>query len=156
MDVYEKLSEMGITFAPVAPLGLYKTAIAFGDNLMFTSGHNGRVGDSLPFHGKVGWDVTLVQGVQSARQAAINLLSSIHAATGDLNRVKQVVKMTGYVASAENFYYQPKILDGASQLLVEVFGPERGTGVRSAIGVNVLSNNQPVVIELLVELYPAG
>lgn len=154
MDIYDKLKELNITLSPVTPAGIYATAVPFGGSLMYTSGHNCKVGNTLPHAGKVGAEVTPEQAGQDARQCAINLLSSLHAALGDLNRIKQVVKMTGFVASAPDFYAQPKVLDGASQLFVDLFGPERGKAVRTAVGVNVLPNNQPVSIELMVELFP--
>lgn len=154
MDVYEKLKELGVALSPVTPAGIYSTAVRFQGTLMCTSGHNCKAGSALPHVGKVGCGVTLEEACQDARQCAVNLLSSLHAALGDLNRIKQVVQMTGYVASAPDFFAQPKVLDGASQLFADLFGPERGRAARTAVGVAVLANNQPVSIDLLVELYP--
>lgn len=152
MDVYKNLAGLGITLSPVQPAGIYATVVPFGGNLVCTSGHNCKAGDILPHVGRVGAEVTLEQAAQDARQCAINLLGSLHAALGDLNRISRIVKITGYVASADGFYQQPKVLDGASALLVQVFGPHRGKAARTAVGVSTLANNQPVVIELIAEL----
>lgn len=85
----------------------------------------------------------------------MNILGTLHAALGDLNRIHRIVKVLGFVASDDTFNEQPNVMNGASQLLIDLFGEERGKGVRSAIGVNVLPNNQPVEIEIVCELYEA-
>lgn len=153
MDVYEKLRELGISLSTVTPAGLYATALEYGDKMICTSGHNCKVGSVLPHAGRVGEEVSLEEAVQDARQCAINLLSSLHNKLGDLNKIRRLVKVTGYVASGLDFFDQPKVLDGASQLFAEVFGPERGVAVRTAVGVSALANNQPVVVELTAELW---
>jgi signal transduction histidine kinase len=85
-------------------------------------------------------------------RAVINILSNLHIQQGDLNRIKKVIKVLGFVASSNNFFDQPKVMNGASQLLVDIFGEENGKAARSAIGVNVLPNNQPVEVEIIFEL----
>ena len=156
MDVYEKLKGLGITLAPVAPAGIYSPAVIFDGNMVCTSGHNCKVGGLLPHTGLVGREVTLEQAQEDAKQCAINILGSLHEALGDLNRVCKIVKLTGFVASAEGFFQQPKVLDGASRLFVEVFGESRGKAARTAVGVCALAGNQPVVIELMAQLHPEG
>lgn len=156
MNIYDRLEELGIQLSPVTPAGIYATVVEFEGSMVCTSGHNCKVGDTLPHRGRVGQQVTLEEGQACARQCAVNLLSSLHAALGDLNRIRQIVRMTGYVASADTFFDQPKVLDGASQLFVQLFGPEAGKAARTAVGVSVLANNQPVVIELMAQLHEAG
>ena len=154
MDVYTRLEELGIPLSPVAPAGIYATTVCYQGCLCQTSGHNCKVGATLPRTGKVGAELSLEEAQADARQCAVNLLSSLHAQLGDLNRVRQIIRMTGYVASAPGFFQQPQVLDGASQLFVDVFGPQRGRAARTAVGVSALANNQSVVIELLVEFDP--
>lgn len=151
MNVYTKIEEMGIKFSEVVPGGIYNTVLEFGDNLCYTSGHNCKVNGVLLTPGKLGAEVTLEEGKDAARQCIINILSSLHNELGDLNRIKKVVKILGFVASTNDFYNQPKVLDAASQMLIDIFG-DAGKAARSAVGVNVLPNNQPVEIELLLEL----
>lgn len=153
MDVYEKIRELNLKL-PDAPKagGVYRTAVVFGDCMCCTSGHNCKVNGVLPHVGKVGREVSLEEGREDARQCVLNILATLHAALGDLNRIERIVKILGFVASSDDFYQQPKVLDAASELLIAVFGEDKGRGTRSAVGVNVLPNNQPVEIELVCQL----
>lgn len=101
--------------------------------------------------GKLGAEVSLEQGYQVARIAALTLLSVMQQELGDLDRVEQIVKLTGFVACTPDFYEQPAVIDGASDLLVEVFG-ERGRHARSAVGVCALPLNLPVEVELVARI----
>ena len=145
MDVYERLKELGIELPPAPPPGgLYSPIKLFGSNLVYTSG----VGPTDPtggavYSGKVGTDLTLEEGQAAARLATINLLSVLHNHLGDLNRIKQIVKQLGFVAA---------VMNGSTQLLMDVFGDPAGRPARSAIATNVLPGNIPVEIELLIEL----
>lgn len=156
MNVYERLKELGIELGnPPPPGGLYAPVKEFGENFVYTSGVGPTAADGSPvFSGKVGRELTLEEGQAAARLATVNLLSVMHAQLGDLNRIKKIVKQLGFIASADDFYSQPAVLNGSTQLLMDVFGDPDGRPARSAIAVNVLPGNIPVEIELLIELYP--
>ena len=102
--------------------------------------------------GKLGGNITIEQGYEGARQTAINQLSVLKVMLGDLNKVKRIVKVLGLVNSSPNFIDQPKVVNGFSDLMVDIFG-ERGKHARAAIGVNSLPRGQAVEIELVVEVY---
>lgn len=146
-----RLSEMGLTLPNIVPpAGNYVRAVRTG-NLLFVSGH---LPDSSgePIHvGKLGHDLTMEQGYAAARQATINLLGTVRNALGDLNRVRRVVKLFGMVNSTEDFIEQPQVINGASDLLDEVFG-EIATHARSAVGMAQLPRNNCVEIEAVVEV----
>ncbi len=153
MDVYAKMKELGLELgAPTPPGGIYSPVMFFGEKLIYTSGTGGVI-DGLPdMVGRVGKELTLEDGQEMARRCTLNILSNLHHAIGDLNKIKRFVKMLAFVNSADDFYSQPAVVNGASSLLREIFGEEAGLPARSAIGVNVLPGNIPVEIELLVEL----
>lgn len=146
-----RLSEMRLTLPDsVPPVGNYVRAVRTA-NLLFVSGH---LPDSSgePLHvGKLGRDLTTEQGYDAARQATINLLGTVRTALGDLNRVRRVVKLLGMVNSTEDFIEQPQVINGASDLLDEVFG-EIATHARSAVGMAQLPRNNCVEIETVVEV----
>jgi enamine deaminase RidA (YjgF/YER057c/UK114 family) len=151
MSVVEaRLAELGLTLpeAPV-PVGAYTTWVAAGD-LLFLSGTTCYLDGSLLAKGKVGTEVTLEEGYQAARQTALNLLAVLKQALGDLDRVARVVKVNGYVNSAPGFDRQPEVINGASELLVAVFG-DRGVHARTSIGVSELPGRIPVEIEMVVQ-----
>lgn len=153
MDVYKRMEELGLTLdAPLTPMGLYRPCVEFLDGkLVYTSGAGCRKGERSVYTGKVGAEVSLEEGKECARQCALNLLAGLHKEIGDLNRIKRIVKVLGFVASAPDFYQHPKVINGASELLADIFG-EDGVGARSAIGVCALPANIPVEVEMLVEL----
>lgn len=149
-NVYEKMKELGIELPPPPPLGgIYTPVVDFSTNLLYCSGCG--PGDSVPL-GKVGLDLTLEEAQIAARKCALNLLTNLEAKIGDLNKIKRFVKVLAFVASDNNFTQQPQVVNGCSQLLVDLFGDCAGKPARSAIGVNVLPGNIPVEIEVLVEL----
>jgi enamine deaminase RidA (YjgF/YER057c/UK114 family) len=153
MDIYERLRELGIElYTPKPPIGIYVPMKEFGGKYVYTSGHGCDYKGVLKYIGKVGEGVSLEEGIWSARQCVINILGNLHNQLGDLNRIKKVIKVLGFVASGNNFFDQPKVMNGASQLLVDIFGEENGKAARSAIGVNVLPKNQPVEVEIIFEL----
>lgn len=154
VDVNKRITASGIVIpdAP-APGGIYTPAREFGDKLVYSSGCGPQV-NGVPLHvGKVGADLTLEQGQEAARACMLNVLSVVKKQIGNLNRIKQVVKVLAFVASSDDFFSQPAVINPASQLLVDIFGEEAGKGARSAIGTNVLPGNIPVEIEVLFELY---
>ena len=151
MNVYENMKKLGIELPkPPAKGGVYAPTKKFCGSLYYVSGC-GPVLDE-PIKGRVGTDYTLEEGQQFARNCILNVLAVLEAEIGDLNRVKSVVKVLAFVNSSNDFYDQPKVANGGSQLLVDIFGEEVGLASRSAIGVNVLPGNIPVEIEAIFEV----
>lgn len=152
MDVYAKLKELNLELPPAPPKGgVYTPCKEFGDHLYYISGCGPAIGEEK-VSGKLGKEITLEQGQKYAQQCMLNVLSVLQAKIGDLNKVKSVVKILVFVASENDFYCQPQVANGASNLLVELFGVEKGAPTRSAIGVNVLPGNIPVEIEGIFSL----
>jgi len=140
---------MGTELPPaVTPVANYVPAVRTG-NLVFLSGHGPFKEDGSLITGKVGADLTVEQGYEAARRIAIGLLGSLKAEIVDLDRVKRVVKLLGLVNCTPEFADQPKVINGASDFLVEVFG-EKGKHARSAVGTNALPFNIAVEIEMIV------
>jgi len=152
MDVYTKLKELGIELpTPPLPMGIYKPVKQVG-TMLYVSGQGPTI-DGVPIvTGKVGNERTLKEGQEAARLCALNALSNLHNYLGDLNRIKSTVKLLAFVASAPDFGRQPEVVNGASQLLVDIFGEENGIGARSAIGTNVLPSDITVEIEFVFEI----
>lgn len=149
--IEEKLAELGIDLPEAPkPVAIYVPAKTFG-NLVYVSGQDCRVDGVLKYTGKVGSDLTIEEGYDAARQTMINALAVLKEHIGDLNRVKQIVKLLALVNSADGFMEQPIVINGASELLQEVFG-EGGLHARSAISSNELPFNTPVEIEMIVEI----
>lgn len=150
-DPDQRLKELGIElFTPTKPMGNYVKAVRTG-NLIFLAGHGPTFADNTNITGKVGKDLTLEQGAAAARQTGIALLSTLKGEVGDLKKVKRIVKVLGMVNCTENFTDQPKVMNGFSDLMVQVFG-ERGKHARSAVGMYVLPSNIAVEIEMVVEV----
>ena len=150
MSVAERLREMGLELRGYKPAAQYVGAVTAGD-LVFVSG----AGPALPeggfMLGKVGADVDLEGAREAARLCAISGLSALQGEIGDLERVKRVVKLLGFVNSAPGFTQQPSVIDGASELLVSLFG-EEGRHARSAVGVAELPFNIAVEVEMVVQV----
>lgn len=147
-----KLKELGIKLPePPKPAAVYVPSKRFGSNLLYISGQDCRDNGKLIYEGKVGSDLTVKQGYEASRQAMINTLAIIKDEVGDLDNIKQFVKLLGFVNSAEGFVEQPYVINGASEFLEEVFG-EKGKHARSALSANELPFNTPVEIETIVEL----
>lgn len=152
MDVYENIINLGLELYPIQiPSGRYAFGVPFSGNMLYTSGANCNRNGIPIYQGKVGKDVTIEESQQCAEQCVMNILSNLHVVIGDLNRINRVVKVLGFVASSDDFYKQPLVLNAASDLLYHIFG-DSGVGARSAIGVISLPNNIPVEIEILFEL----
>jgi len=132
------------------PLGSYRPCVVSG-NYIYVSGQLPLKNGELLLKGVVGEDVSLEEAVQAARACAINSLAILKNETGDLNRIKKIVKVTGYVASSENFYLQADVINGASNLYFDVFG-EKGVHARAAVGVYKLPINAPVEVDLIAEI----
>jgi enamine deaminase RidA (YjgF/YER057c/UK114 family) len=150
-----RLQELGIELPPVPPaVGNYVGAVAVGD-ILFVAGH-GPFQDGRPqFIGKLGREFGIEEGQQAARLVALNMLATIRETVGSLDRVRRVVKLLCLVNSMPEFGDQPKVANGASDLLVELFGEERGKHARSAIGMGALPFGIAVEIEGIFELTPA-
>jgi enamine deaminase RidA (YjgF/YER057c/UK114 family) len=135
--------------APGKPVGNYVEWVRVG-NLLYLAGH----GPSQQWNGKgkVGKDVTLEQGKEAARDAGLRMLATVREALGSLDKVKRVVKIFGMVNSAPGFGDQPKVIDGFSNLMTEVFGEAKGKGIRSAVGMAELPFGIPVEVEMIVEV----
>jgi enamine deaminase RidA (YjgF/YER057c/UK114 family) len=145
-----RLTELGIELPPVvAPLAAYVPAVRTG-SLVYTAGQLPLVAGELPVMGKVGGEVSAERAAELARTCALNALAAVHALVG-LDSVVRVVKVVGFVASTPVFTGQPAVINGASELLGQVFG-DAGAHARSAIGVAVLPRDAPVEVELIVEL----
>ncbi|WP_028464184.1 RidA family protein [Nesterenkonia alba] len=150
-QVEERLAELGITVPEVVPpLAAYKPAVVVGD-VVYISGQLPLVNGELPLTGKLGAEVTEEQGYDLARQCGINMIGALKYALGDLDRVAQIAKLGGFVASTPDFTGQPGVVNGASELLGQVFG-EAGEHARSAVGVPSLPLNTPVEIDAIVTL----
>ncbi|MEZ5190342.1 MAG: RidA family protein [Schumannella sp.] len=150
MTVADRLAELGLTLPPVtAPVAAYVPAVVTG-NLVYTSGQLPFVDGALEATGKVGAEVSADDAKRLARQCALNALAAADSAIGSLDRVTRVVKVVGFVASAPDFTGQPGVINGASELLGEVFGAS-GQHARSAVGVAVLPLDSPVEVEVILE-----
>ncbi len=151
MNAERKLKELGIMLPEASkPVANYVRAVRTG-NLLFVSGHGPyRDGTTLIF-GKLGKELNLEEGYKSARNVALNCLASIRGSLGSLDKVKRVVKLLGMVNCTEDFKDQPKVINGASDLLVEIFG-EEGLHARSAVGMQSLPSQIPVEIEMILEV----
>ena len=152
MDVYKRMKELGIEL-PNAPAkgGVYAQAKEFGQGLIYISGCVPTIDGKSP-QGKLGAEISIEQGQECAKNAMLNVLAVLEKYIGDLNKVKNAVKILVFVAGTDEFYQHPQVANGGSQLLVDIFGEEVGAPSRSAIGVNALPGNVPVEIEALFEV----
>lgn len=147
----EKLAALGIQLPPVpAAIANYVPAVRSG-NLVFLAGQIAKGPDGQFLAGKVGQDLTVEQGAAAARTCAIQLLAALKAEIGDLAKVRRIVRVGGFVNCPSGFTAQPKVINGASDLLVAVFG-DRGRHARAAVGVAALPAGAPVEVELVAEI----
>lgn len=151
MTPEEKLKELSVELPGVPkPLGAYVPSVRTG-NLVYLSGMLPLKDGKLLKTGRLGESVSLEDAVLCARTAAVNALAVLKSSVGSLDMIKQCIKITGFVASGPDFIDQPKVLNGASELMVEVFG-EAGRHARAAVGVNILPMNSPVEVEFIFEV----
>jgi enamine deaminase RidA (YjgF/YER057c/UK114 family) len=149
-QIAARLEELGITIPSVAkPLAAYVPAMTTG-NLLYTAGQLPFVDGVLAATGKVGAEVSAVEAAELARICVLNALAAATSVLGSLERITRVVKVNGFVASSPDFIGQPQVLNGASELLAEIFG-EKGQHARAAVGVLVLPLDAPVEVELILE-----
>ncbi len=150
-NVYATLESLHITLPPVAvPAAAYVPFVQTG-NLLFLSGHLAKQ-DGKVWVGQFGKDISVEDGKLAARNVAIDLMGTLHAATGDLNRIKRIVKLMSLVNSTGSFTEHHLVTNGASELIGQVFGPEVGAHARSAFGVAQIPLGACVEIEMIVEL----
>jgi enamine deaminase RidA (YjgF/YER057c/UK114 family) len=151
VSIYKKLDDLNIALPELTqPVGAFVPYLQIG-NLVFLSGHIAKTGGK-PWVGKLGANVTTAQGKQAARAVAIDLIGTLQAAVGDLNQIKRIVKLMVLVNSALTFTEQHLVANGASELLVEIFG-EKGMHVRSAFGVAQVPFGSCMEIELIAEVH---
>ena len=154
MSYEQRLDQLGIALpAPPKPVATYIPAVLAGE-LLFLSGVIPFRDGQLVFKGKLGRELTVEQGYEAAGIALLNALAIIRQELGTLDRVGKIVRMTGHVASADGFVQHPAVINGASDLLVRIFG-EAGKHARVALGAAELPLNAPVEIELIVQVRPA-
>lgn len=151
MKIVERLAQMGLSIPqPGPPAGNYVGAVRVG-NLLFVSGHGPRRPNGEYMTGKVGRDVTTEQAYEAAKVVMLNCLASVQREVGDLDRVRRIVKLLGMVNCTEEFTDHPQVINGASDLLVALYG-EAGRHARSAVGMQQLPMNISVEIEMIVEV----
>ena len=151
VDYEATLEKLGLAVPELPPAaGAYVPAVQSG-SLVFCSGQGPYREGSFAYLGKVGSDLTLEQGYESARIAALNCLAEIRTVIGSLNRIERIVQVRGFVNCEDDFFDQPKVINGCSELLLEIFG-EKGGHARCALGTSSLPMNTPVEIEMVVEV----
>lgn len=149
--VEDRIKEMGLEIPPCpVPVAAYVPAVEVAD-FVFASGQTPIVDGKLMYSGKLGRDLTVEQGYEAAKLAALRVISELKAIIGDLDRVDRIVKVTGYVNSASDFGDQPKVVNGASELIRHVFG-KNGEHARIAFGVAALPDNAAVEIDLIAHI----
>lgn len=152
-NVYEKITEKGIALPTPPPKGgVYTPVQEFGTNLLYCSGCGPDLGNGNTVIGKLGRELSVEDGQKAAYHCVLNLLANLHEKTGDLNKIKRFVKVLAFVNGTDDFCQQPQVVNGGSNLLVELFGEEIGCPARSAIGTNSLPEGIACEIEVLVEL----
>jgi enamine deaminase RidA (YjgF/YER057c/UK114 family) len=157
--IEDRLKELGITLPrPPKAVANYLPGVKAGE-ILYVAGTLGTVVDEndddvLPIKGKLGRDITIEQGYQSARHVGINHLAMIKAVIGDLDNVVRIVKLMGYVNAAPGFTEAPWVLNGESDLLIEVFGPERGRHARAALYQNEMTYDAPIECDMTVQVKP--
>jgi enamine deaminase RidA (YjgF/YER057c/UK114 family) len=150
-DVEAKLEALGLTLpSPPAPVANYVRAVTVG-NVVYLSGHGPSRDGAFAFQGKVGAEKSIEEGYQAAQLVMLNCLSSLKQEIGDLDRVERIVKLLGMVNCTEDFGHHPEVINGASDLLVQLYG-ERGRHARSAVGMQSLPRGITVEIEMIVQL----
>ncbi|MBQ4913005.1 RidA family protein [Maribacter sp. MMG018] len=152
MKASEKIKELGLQLPPAPPpAGLYRPILVI-DNFLYVSGQGPVLKDGSLYTGRVGDDLDLSQGKTGARHVALTMLATITTHFGDVDRIKRLVKTLGMVNCTPDFKDHPLVINGFSELMSDVFGPENGVGVRSAVGM-MLPGNIAVEIEAMFELH---
>jgi enamine deaminase RidA (YjgF/YER057c/UK114 family) len=151
-DPEKRIQELHLTLPPAPkPVAVYKTAVKLG-NMLYVSGHGPLKADKSMITGRLGQDMNLDQGKEAARQVGLAILATVKDTLGSLNKVKRLVKTLGMVNCTDGFADQPKVINGFSELMKDVFGEDAGVGARSAVGHNSLPGNIAVEIECIFEV----
>jgi len=150
MQIERELERMGFVLPTPKPVAAYIPAVRVGE-LVFTAGQGPTVDGKPMFTGKLGRELTEEQGYKAAQLCAVNCLACVKSAIGDLDKVEQVVKLLGFVASVDGFTRQPWVMNGASELFIKLYG-DKGKHARSAIGTNQLPLDIPVEVEIVVRV----
>jgi enamine deaminase RidA (YjgF/YER057c/UK114 family) len=151
MKIEHKIKELGLILPEAPkPVAEYIPAKKIG-NLVFTSGQGPIKDGKFIYVGKIGGEVSLKEGYESAKICAINCLAAIKSVIGSLDKIDEIIKVKGYVNSTSDFYRQPEVVNGASELIVKIFG-KKGKHARSALGTSVLPGNIPVELEMIVKV----
>lgn len=152
MSAEQRIEQLHLELPPAPkPAGVYKPVVVVG-NLAYVSGHGPLLSDGKMLTGRVGADVDLAGGQKAARQVGLAILASLRAHLGSLDRIKRLVKLLGLVNSTPDFYQQPAVINGCSELFRDIWGDDLGVGARSALGTNVLPGNITVEVEAIFEL----
>ena len=152
MNAEAKIAEFELQLPPAPkPGGVYQPVLIIG-NFAYVSGHGPVLEDESYIVGRVGSDLDAAAGKNAARQTGLAILASLRARLGSLDRIKQLVKSFGMVNATPDFAEHPQVVNGYSELMAEVFGPEKGVGARSAVGMGSLPNNIAVEIEAVFEV----
>ncbi|MEX0274907.1 MAG: RidA family protein [Flavobacteriaceae bacterium] len=150
----ERIKELGLVLPPAPPpAGVYKPVLVV-DHFLYVSGQGPVKPDGSLMVGRAGDDLSLEEAKSGARQVGLTMLATIQTHFGDLNKIKRVIKVLGMVNCTPDFGQHPLVINGFSELMAEVFGPDNGVGVRSAVGM-MLPGNIRVEIEAMFELHPA-
>lgn len=153
MSIEARLKELGIELPPPPPpAGVYQSLVVCG-NLIYLSGHGPLLHDGTWLTGRVGADVDLEGGYSAARATGLSLLATIKTQLGSLDRVKRLIKSLGMVNCVPEFKDHPKVINGYSELMRDIFGPQNGVGARSAVGMGSLPGNITTEIEAIFELH---
>ena len=152
MSAGQRLAELHLELPPAPkPIAVYRPLVVAG-NMAYVSGHGPLRPDRTLIVGRVGEDLDLDQGKAAARQVGLAILATLKSELGSLDRVKRLIKVLGMVNCTDDFHQQPAVINGCSELFVEVFGAEKGIGARSAVGMGSLPGNIAVEIEAIFEL----
>jgi len=154
LGIEERLGELGLELPPVPEaVANYIPGVLVGE-ILYLSGTIGKIKDNLVYKGKLGADLSVEEGYQSARLCTLNHLAMAKSVLGSLDRIKRAVRLIGYVNSAPNFKEAPWVVNGASDLLVEVLGEEHGRHARAALNINELTFDAPVETVLTLQVKP--
>jgi len=154
MSTEQKVEELGLELPPAPePMGVYEPLLIVG-TMVYTSGHGPVKRDGSLIQGRIGVDMDQQGGYDAARQTGLAILATLRAGLGSLDKVKRIVKTLGLVNCTPDFESQPAVINGFSDLMVEVFGPEDGVGARSAVGAGSLPGNIAVEVEAIFEIEP--
>jgi enamine deaminase RidA (YjgF/YER057c/UK114 family) len=150
MRIEQELESLGFALTAPKPLPTFVPAVKVG-NLVWTAGQAPTVDGTIMYSGKVGRDLTVEEGYKAAELCIVNCLACVKSVIGDLDKIERIVKLLGFVASADGFTRQPLVINGASELLLKLYG-DKGQHARSAIGTNELPQSIPVEIEMIVQV----